>query len=161
MLKALLIVVSLGSILFAETIEEFPFIGVTVSTQTIDLKKQSQKKTTTTLQYGKQTIEMRTTFGFEFAKGYRSFNLEIDKILMDELFGRSEYRPYAGLVLGSLHFEDDNHKENGYYYGAAAGLILYVTDTIDADLSYHYYKTESLDSIDHIRGASFSLHYFY
>jgi hypothetical protein len=148
---------------FGAIVEEFPFIGVTVATQTIDLKNDTtQKETTTTIKYGKQTTEMRTVFGYEFSGKYRSFQLEIDKILLDELFGKPEYRPYAGLVVGTLRIDTDTFgTDSGYYYGAALGLILYATDSIDADLSYHYYKTEGMDDSDSIKGAAISLHYFY
>ncbi len=149
--------------LFSAIVEEFPFIGVTVTTQTIDLKKSSTiKETTTAIQYGKQTVDLRTTFSYEFSGSYSSFNLEIDKILLDELFGSPKYRPYAGMVVGTVNYDDNTlNDDSGYYYGAALGLILYATDTVDADLSYHYYKVEGFEDIDTIKGATVALHYFY
>lgn len=163
MLKTVLLFICSYSLLFSAVVEEFPFIGVTVSTQTLDIKKNgSVKETTTAIQYGKQTVDLRTTFSYEFSSSYSSFNLEIDKILIDELFGSPKYRPYAGMVIGSLKYDDNTLKDsNGYYYGAALGLMLYATDNIDADLSYHYYKVKGFEDINHIKGATLSLHYFY
>jgi hypothetical protein len=163
MSKIILLIVSSCTFLFSAIVEEFPFIGVTVTTQTLDLKQQhATKETTATIRYGKQTMDLRTMFSFEFSSSYRSFNLEIDKILMDELFGKPEYRPYAGLTIGTLSYEKETlGSDSGYYYGAALGMIFYVTDTIDADLSYHYYKTVGLDAIDNLEGATVALHYFY
>ena len=162
MSKIILLIVSSCTFLFGTITEEFPFIGVVVTTQTIDLKKHhSIKKTTTTVRYGKQTIDYRTMLSLEFSNSYRGLNLEIDKFLMDGIFGKPEYRPYAGLSAGILSYKKKQERDHGYYYGASFGMVLYLTDTIDADLSYHYNKVIDIDAIDNIQGASIALHYFY
>jgi len=152
------------SLLTANEIEEFPFLGITVSTQSVDLKDiNDQKNTTIGIRYGKQTVDWRTMFTYEYKSGlYKSFSMEIDNILLDELFGMPEYRPYIGASIGTLKYEDDSLTDNsGYFYGAHVGLLMYVTDNIDADLSYHFYQVEDIEGVDNIQGGTLSLHYFY
>jgi len=150
--------------LFAEDTEEFPFIGVTVTTQSIDIQNiANQKVTATGLRYGKQTIDWRTMFSAEFGKnGYRAFSIEIDKILMDNIMGMPKFRPYLGLSIGSIHITNNVlNNTNGYFYGLNTGLLIYTTDNIDTDLSYHYHKVKSFEKVDTLKGGTLSLHYFY
>ncbi len=164
MLRVTLIFLFIFTSLFAEEKEEFPFLGITVSTQSIDIDKSSnQRETPIGLRYGKQTLDWRTMFTYERASnGYQMFGMEIDKIMLDELMGMPEFRPYLGLSVGYFKYDDDVlSDDSGLYYGANAGLIIYATDNMDADLSYHYYKVNNIDELDNIKGATFSLHYFY
>jgi len=164
MLRVTLLFLFIFTSLFSEDIEEFPFLGVSISTQTMDISNaDNPKETSYAIRYGKQTIDWRTMFSYEFSSnGYRSFSIEIDKILLDELMNMPELRPYLGLSAGSIAYDVDGATDHsGYFYGINAGLIIYVTDNMDADLSYHYYKVKSFDALDKITGASLSLHYFY
>jgi len=148
--------------LFSQELEEFPFLGVTVSTHTVDLKNNSNRETTLGIRYGKQTVEWRTMFSYFKNSNYRTFSLEVDKILMDKMFDMPEIRPYLGFSLGSIKYEENGLTDtSGYFYGGNLGLIIYATDNIDADLSYHYYKVEEFDALDDIQGATLALHYFY
>jgi hypothetical protein len=147
---------------FTQELEEFPFLGLTVSTQSIDIEHGSHTETAWGLRYGKQTIEWRTMFSYMKSSDYRTFSLEIDKILMDEMFGMPEIRPYLGFSIGSLKYEKEElPDESGYFYGGNLGLIIYTTDNIDADLNYHYYLVEEFENVDNIQGATLGLHYFY
>ncbi len=164
MSKIILLSLFLVTSLFARETEEFPFLGITVSTQSVDLANISnQKETTLGLRYGKQTIDWRTMFTYEYkSSGYKSFSMEIDKILMDEIMGMPEYRPYLGASIGTLSYENDTLTDtSGYFYGANLGLLMYVTDNIDADLSFHYYNVEDIEGLDKIEGGTLGLHYFY
>jgi hypothetical protein len=88
--------------------------------------------------------------------------MQIDNILLDEIMGNPEYRPYLGFSAGAIEYKDDALTETkGYFYGVHAGLLVYVTDTIDADISYNHYNIIDIKSVDKMSGASFSLHYFY
>jgi len=160
MLKVTLIFLFIFTSLFAEEKEEFPFLGITVSTQSIS---SNQRETPIGLRYGKQTLDWRTMFTYEHASnGYQMFGMEIDKIMLDELIDMPEFRPYLGLSVGYFKYDDGALTDDGgLYYGANAGLIIYTTDNIDADLSYHYYKVNNIGELDNIKGATFSLHYFY
>jgi len=164
MSKIILLSLFLFTSLFAQETEEFPFLGITVSTQSVDLENLSnQKETTVGLRYGKQTLDWRTMFTYEYkSNGYKSFAMEIDKILMDDIMGMPEYRPYIGASIGTLEIENDDLTDtSGFFYGGHIGLLMYVTDNIDADLSFHYYKVKDIEGVDKIEGGTLGLHYFY
>ena len=164
MSKFVLLIALMFTSAFADDKEEFPFLGITVSTQSISIEgKENPSETSFGLQYGKQTVDWRTMFALNFAgNGYKSLDIEIDKILLDNVFGMAEFRPYLGLTAGILQYDDDTlDEESGYYYGANLGMLVYATDNIDADISYHYYKVGDLEKVDTLKGASLSLHYFY
>ena len=146
--------------------EQFPFIGITAETHSIEFNSvvdiSREKENSFGIRYGKQSKDWRTVFAFSGNSNLKTFSLEIDKILLDALFGMPEIRPYLGATLGYLSYENDTISEsNGYYYGGNFGFMLYATDRIDIDLSYHYYKVSGLDPIDTMQGASLSLHYFF
>ena len=153
--------------LFAkEPTESFPFLGVTVSTDNINLESavniSDPKETNFGLRYGKQTLDWRTMFTISGNNDLQTFSIEIDKILMDDMFGYPEVRPYLGASVGYLQYEDFlTEDNNGFYLGGNFGFLIYVTDNIDADFSYHYNKIEELESLRSMQGASFGLHYFY
>ena len=148
--------------LFAQqNAEEFHFIGLIVSTDSMKYESDSiitdQDETSFGFRYGRQTHEWRTVFTLSGNGDLQNFGLEIDKILVDELFGMPEIRPYLGASAGYLHYEEND----GYYYGGNFGFLLYASDTVDVDLSYHYYQTGKLEPLDTMQGASLSIHYFY
>ena len=154
------------SLLFSNNLEEYPFLGITIATQTTDIADFSdidtQTETSIGLRYGRQTIDWRTMFTFEYVKDiYRSFSVEIDKILMDDIFGYPEVRPYVGATAGIVTYLGGDEDASTYFYGANVGFIIYTTDNIDADLSYHYYKVIDFTELNNLQGASLSLHYFY
>ena len=163
MSKIILILIFTLSSLFSQEAEKFPFIGLGISAQTIDINTQNNKENTISLRYGKQTLDWRTYFTYEFKNtNYQSLSVEIDKILLDELFGTPKLRPYIGLSGGILKYKDDSLEDtDGFYYGGNSGFIIYLTDTIDLDLSYHYNVVQEIKTLDSIQGATFSLHYFY
>lgn len=146
--------------------EQFPFMGATLSTHAIDLKStdqtSSQNETVLGFRYGKQTLDWRTVFTLSGNNDLQTFGMEIDKILLDELFGTAKIRPYLGATIGYLHYDkNDSLESDGFYYGGNFGFLIYATATIDVDLSYHYYKVSGLDPLDTMQGASLSLHYFF
>lgn len=178
--------------LFAEQ-ESFPFIGVTVSTHTVDLKsivtdppnrlenQDSASEKTFGIQYGIQTKDFRTTFSAEGNSNFQSIDVQVDYILMDEMFGTPKVRPYVGATLGYIKYDEElmvQYNENRIaedqandkntsistsdgFYGVNFGFLFYLTDDIDLDISYHYYFMDRLEPLDTMRGASFRLHYFY
>ena len=171
--------------------ESFPFIGVTVSTQSVDLqpirqdtgveRPTSVTETTFGLQYGVQTKDYRTTFTYEGNSNFQTIDVEVDYILFDEMFGTPKIRPYVGATLGYVIYDkelitqynedrivdDANNDRNTSisnsdgYYGLDVGFLFYVTDDIDLDVGYHYYFMDRLEPLDSMSGATFSLHYFY
>jgi opacity protein-like surface antigen len=100
---------------------------------------------------------------------------------MDSMFGTAKVRPYVGATLGYIRYDEDvivDYNDNRIlddeandrnttisnkdgYYGLDFGMLFYVTDNIDMDVSYHYYFMDRLEPLDTMRGATFALHYFY
>lgn len=163
MSKIILILIFTLSLLFSQDDEKFPFVGLGISAQTVDINTQNNKENTIFLRYGSQTLDWRTSFAYEFkSSDYQSLSVEIDRILLDELFGTPKLRPYLGLSGGILKYKDDSLEDtDGFYYGGNVGFIIYLTDTIDLDLSYHYHIVQEIKTIDSMQGATLSLHYFF
>jgi len=180
MRSGLLSLLLLTGILSAQESEQFPFVGLSVSTQTLGYADRNMThgsdETTTgfSLRYGKQTQEWRTVFGIDYhADAYSGLYVEVDKVLLDAMFGTPKLRPYLGMTVGYMHMDnlDDvalmpgetegDLETNGFYFGGNFGFLIYATDTIDVDISYHYYKTQNLDYLDDIHGAQFAVHYFF
>lgn len=146
--------------------ESFSFLGLTGSQYRTGFNKAStllsQKENFPGLRYGQQTIDWRTMFTLSGQKELYDASLEIDKILLDDLFGAPEVRPYVGFTFGYIHYENLTiGKEDGYYYGAALGFVIYLSDDIDLDISYHYKKVKDIDFLNTLKGPSIGLHYFY
>ena len=162
MLRVLILFSLFSSLLFSREAEEFPFAGLAVSSQSVDIHTQKSNDTILSLRYGRQTLDWRTILSYQFGDSYKSLSVEFDKILLDELFGTPKVRPYLGLSVGTLKYKDDSLEDtSGYYYGANAGFIFYLTDRIDADLGYYYNIVQEIESLDTIRGITLSLHYFF
>ncbi|MBD3790168.1 MAG: hypothetical protein IE885_07380 [Campylobacterales bacterium] len=143
--------------------EEFPFVGIAVSSQKNTILNEERSQKTVSLHYGQQSLDWRTMFSYEF-KGseYKSFSVHIDKILLDQLFGTPKFRPYLGGEIGTLKMADPLlEDQNGYYYGLGGGLILYATDHVDIDVGYRYHWVQKIESLDTIKGVMLSLHYFF
>jgi len=162
MLKFVVSLSFLFTVLFAQQdAKEFHFVGLTASIDSMKFESGSfiadQDETSFGFKYGRQTHEWRTVFTLCGNGDLQNFGLEVDKILVDELFGMPEIRPYLGASVGYLQYE----KRDGYYYGGNFGFLLYASDTVDVDLSYHYYQVNKLEPLDTMQGASLSIHYFY
>jgi len=148
-------------------VESFPFIGVTIETHTIDLKSSSnlpsEHEKTIGIRYGRQTLDWRTMFTLSLNSDYTSFAMEIDKILLDSMFGMPELRPYIGATVGYIKYDaiPNIDTNEGLFYGANAGFLIYATDTIDTDISYHYYFMDSMNPLNTFKGVTLGVHYFY
>ena len=160
--------------LFGQSSQDFSFMGVSVSTQEINIDPgDSSWEGGASLRYGQQSLDWRTIFSLDYTNNaYFGASLEIDKILLDNMFGTAKLRPYLGGVLGYMSYDDDNlnipaeeselfEETNGFYYGANFGFIIYAADNVDVDIAYHYYKVENLDFLDDLHGASLAVHYFF
>ena len=162
MFKIILLVMLLFSSVLSNQKEEFDFLGLTISRDTINIKLDDVQTTSIGLRYGKQTLDWRTMFTYSYQKEYQSISAEIDKILMDTLLGTPKIRPYIGFSIGAIKLDYSSLEDtSGYHYGPTAGFIFYTTDSIDIDLSYHYSTVQGMDGTDNIQGITFSVHYFY
>lgn len=142
--------------------EDFPFIGVTISTTSVDLEKGGDKSNTMIgLRYGQQDLDWRTMFTYSASGALKILSAEVDKVLQDNFMGVEGLRPYIGVSMGFLNYSDGGSSDKGFFYGANLGMIVYVTDRIDADIAYHYYQSGETELIDKITGFSLSVNYFY
>ena len=174
MRKALCTSLFLFSTLWSQASEQFPFIGASLSTQTIGYTDDDTRITGFSLHYGKQSQEWRTLFGADYhTDSYSSLFVEVDRILLDDMFGTPKLRPYLGVSAGYMHMhtlddavartgmEEDDLESNGFYFGGNFGFLIYANDRVDVDLGYHYFSVQNLDYLDDIHGATLSVHYFY
>jgi hypothetical protein len=168
MLRVLFVFLLFLHTLFGENTQNFSFVGLSASTQTVntdpgDLKHEAGFA----LRYGQQSLDWRTMFNLDYTVNtYYGASVEIDKILLDNMFGTPKLRPYLGGVAGYLKYDEDELSEwadetNGFYFGGNFGFIIYATDNIDADIGYHYYKVQNLDFLDDLHGATIAVHYFF
>jgi len=192
MIRLLILFTFLFQTLHAEE-ETYPFFGVTSSLQTVQFKpivteapnrlelSDSEDITTFGLQYGMQTKDYRTTFSYDYSSDFQTFDIGVDYIIMDSMFGTAKVRPYIGVTLGYILYDESliveynenrivENEDNGDettvstsdgYYGFDAGFVFYLTDNIDLDIGYHYYFMDRLKPLDTMTGFSLSLHYFY
>ena len=165
MLHFLLLFTILSTSIFASSdTEEFPFIGVSISKNIISLKQNLPKENEDSFgfRYGKQSIGWRTMFSYNGNADLTNFELEVDNILDDTIDGLDTLRIYIGGIVGVINYPSLN-KDQGYkrYFGGSVGFLFYLTDRIDLDISYHYYKVDEFEPLSRMKGASFSLHYFY
>ncbi len=162
MTRFLMLFIFLVNTLYAES-ESFPFIGVTVSTQTVDLKPiatelpnrlkipSSEHETTFGIQYGVQTKDYRTTFTVEGNSNFQSIDVEVDYILFDELFGTPKIRPYVGATLGYIHYDDTlitEYNDNRITKDAAADRNTTISTSdgyYGLDLGFLFYVTDDID----------------
>ena len=167
MSKLLVLFVLLITTLFSDQEpESFSFFGLSSSQSQVSFSKDStlssENELLLGLRYGEQTVDWRTMFTISGKKNMADLSLEIDKILLDDIFGYPEVRPYLGLTLGYLHYKDVTiEEENGFYVGGALGFLVYLTDNIDLDISYHYKKVSDIDFLETLKGPSIGVHYFY
>jgi opacity protein-like surface antigen len=173
--------------------ETYPFFGISTSLQTIDLQSlvtdapnrlenpESVDITSFALKYGMQTKDYRTTFSYEVSDEFQTFDISVDYIVMDKMFGTAKVRPYVGMTLGYILYDkativgynENRISENESagtdtvistsdgYYGFDAGLVFYINDNMDLDIGYHYYLMDRLEPLDTMSGLTVSLHYFY
>lgn len=168
MIRMLFIFILVMSAADAKSKQNFPFIGITASTQTINvIDEEKSTEAGFGIRYGQQSLEWRTLFSLEYNQNsYSSFSVEIDKILLDDMFGTAKIRPYLGATAGYLKFDEDQlsmtyEETDGFYFGGNFGFIIYASDDMDIDLSYHYYEVKNLDFLNDLHGATLAVHYFF
>lgn len=162
MKKLILTFITMATLLVANETQSYPFVGVSLTSQSVDVLSDTQQETAFGVRYGKQSVDWRTVFSYDYSKGYQKLGAEVDKILLDSMFKTAKIRPYTGLSAGVLSLDNDDLVENdGYYWGANVGFILYATDEIDVDVSYHYDKIGNIEKADSMQGASLLMHYFF
>ncbi len=162
MTRFFMVFIFLFSTLFAEQ-ESFPFIGVTVSTQTVDLQPiatrapnrlkipSSESETTFGLQYGVQTKDYRTTFTVEGNSDFQSIDVEVDYIIFDEMFGTPKIRPYVGATLGYINYDKElitQYNDNRIAEDEKTDTNTTISNSdgyYGLDLGFLFYVTDDID----------------
>jgi len=167
LVKTLLLGTTLITTSFSAS-ENFGFIGVGLGYQQVDPGIFEQDYTTFGIRVGQQNQEWRTTFGFEYETDFSTVFLEADYIFLDEMFGTPKLRPYLGMNINYIDYNNffDYTKnitidEDGYSIGVNLGLIIYAGDRVDVDIGYHYNSVQGMDPVDVLQGVTLSIHYFY
>jgi len=167
LIRTALLAASLMTTSFSAS-EEFGFIGLSLNHQQVDPGIYEVDHTTVGIHVGKQSLEWRTIFGFEYETDFSTISLEADYIFLDEMFGTPKIRPYIGMNINYIDYKNmfDYTRnifidDDGYSIGANVGLILYAGDRVDVDLGYHYNSVQGMAPIDVLQGFSVSFHYFY
>lgn len=167
MIRILFILIGIISVSDAKFKQDFPFLGISLSTQTIDINDEERSRETAFgIRYGQQSLDWRTTFALDHQNSFNSVAVHVDNILLDKMFGTPKLRPYLGACVGYIRFDEDElqatyEETNGFYFGGNFGFIIYANDDIDVDLGYHYYKVNNLDFIEDLHGATLAIHYFF
>jgi opacity protein-like surface antigen len=156
----LISIISTGIITNSLGVDKYPFFGISINSADIN----DDRINTIGLRYGQQTQDWRTTFTLEHREhGRQSLIVQMDKTLLHSI-GTSKLRAYTGLAIGAMSQQrsDKDSKDIGYVYGATVGMMYYVSDTIDLDLSYRYLKTDdNIDSVNDFNSATLGIHYFF
>lgn len=156
----LISLISAGIITNSLGTDKYPFVGISINSADIN----SDRINTIGIRYGQQTQDWRTTFTLENREhGRQSLIVQMDKVLLHSI-GTPKLRTYAGFAIGAISQKraDKDSKDIGYIYGATVGIMYYITDTIDLDVSYRYLKTDnSVDSVDDFNSATLGIHYFF
>ncbi len=115
---------------------------------------------------GAQNDEWRTTlsahhFNKNSQKYYRSM-LSFDHFVWASLYKTDDiiFKPYLGGHVGWLKYEDPATDENGFIYGAQAGLAWNVLKEVDFDFGYRY-SISDINKVDDIGSVVFAVNYLY
>ncbi len=158
------------------------FVGLEVGAATIDADANNafyrdQNHRGSDVEYGfrlgAQSDEWRTMFVFNYFdssgdnQNYEKGLLSLDYFLTSsDISDNVSFKPYIGVNIGYMNYESDRTlhmfsiDESGLLYGAQAGFVLGVTESIDLDLLYRYSLTDAKNT-DHIGSFVFGINYFY
>ena len=156
----LLSLLCLSSILQAKD-QVYSFLGI----QTAVSEYQDTTAPSLGVKYGQQSQNIRTSISYDYAKNsskqYQTLLMQIDTGILEKTFRESLFKPYMGVSLGFIQYEDKNTIDKGYVYGLNTGVTYLLNDAVDLDLGFHFMKTKKMQTINNINDLTFSLHYFY
>ncbi len=169
--KILLTMLTLNSLVLAQEFTSERFLGIEVGYGEVSSKNvigvdQENKGVEFGFRVGAQNDEWRTTVsGHNFNKnGQKYFRtmLAFDRFIWTSLYktDRIIFKPYLGGHVGWLKYSDKNIEENGFIYGAQAGLAWNVLKEVDFDLGYRY-SFSDLKRVDDIGSVVFAVNYLY
>jgi opacity protein-like surface antigen len=183
-----LLCVTLGSTLYArdDISQSKPFIGLEIGYATVQgdvggffpgdiIRDYEGSDIEYGIRIGAQKEEWRTTLSFNYFDGNEDGNeqnYEKGLFSLDYLFlyanqGKSTFQPFIGINVGYMNYESTNNIDmSGFVYGAQAGLIFSITETVDIDVMYRYSLSNATQddrdaSLDHVGSIVFGINYIY
>ncbi len=118
------------------------------------------------LRAGAQNADWRTVLSlYFFTKGKQDFkmlNIGVDyRFAHDsESSVASTFDPYVGLNMGYGNYQSTGINANGFMYGAEAGVVISVLNSLDVDFGYRY-SLSTIKPFDHMGSAIVAFNYFY
>ena len=116
------------------------------------------------LRVGAQSNEWRSMILLNyFDKGDQNTEklmMSVDYFFLDSTEEQNYFKPYLGVNAGYMNYESTNVDESGFLYGAQAGFVVEVMESIDIDLGYRY-SLSTADKFDHTGGVVFGINYLY
>jgi len=127
------------------------------------------------IRIGAQREEWRTTLSFNYfdsdkddrKQNYEKVLASLDYFFLYSSQEKSQFQPFLGINLGYVNYESTQDIDmDGFIYGAQAGVLFHVTDTIDIDLLYRYSLSSATQDdrnaeLDHIGSIVFGINYIY
>lgn len=171
-MKIILLNTLIASAVFAQDLTESQkFIGVEISITEVqgdgpsDIASNLSNGTTFGLRLGAQNEEWRTTIGLTYfdAEGRNIERLygAIDYFFLpSNLTDSSVFKPFIGGNVGYQNYESNEVDEDGFVYGGQAGMLIDVSNSIDADISYRY-TLSGEEAFDHSSDVVFGFNYQY
>jgi opacity protein-like surface antigen len=170
--KIVFTIITISSLISAE--ESFTserFLGIeagygTVSSKNIIGVQEENKGVEFGFRIGAQNEEWRTTIsGHQFSKNGQEYfrtMLAFDRFVWASLYKTDMivFKPYLGGHIGWLKYSDKNTEDNGFIYGAQAGLAWNVLKEVDFDLGYRY-SSSDIKRVDDIGSIVFAVNYLY
>jgi len=86
--------------------------------------------------------------------------LTVDYFFLNSTEEQNYFKPYLGVNAGYMNYESTGVDESGFLYGAQAGFVVEVMESIDIDLGYRY-SLSTADKFDHTGGVVFGINYLY
>jgi len=163
----------MGSSLYARDISEGEkFIGLEVSATEVQgdtggiFGELDHKETGVEygLRVGAQLDEWRSmlllNYFDEGDQNTEKLMVSVDYFFLNSTEEQSYFKPYLGVNAGYMNYESTGIDESGFLYGAQAGFVVEVMESIDIDLGYRY-SLSSADKFDHTGGVVFGINYLY
>jgi len=86
--------------------------------------------------------------------------LTVDYFFLNSTEEQNYFKPYLGVNAGYMNYESTGVDESGFLYGAQAGFVVEVMESIDIDFGYRY-SLSTADKFDHTSGVVFGINYLY
>lgn len=170
--KILLTIITLNSILFSQdSFSSERFLGIEAGYGEISSENRigvtvENKGVEFGARIGAQNEEWRTTIsGHLFNKsGQKYFRtmMTFDRFIWSSMYetDRIVFKPYMGGHIGWLKYDGNDISDEGFIYGAGAGLAWNVIKEVDFDFGYRY-SFSDIERVNDIGSVVFAINYLY